>query len=237
MKPYGVVFLCLTYSIWQNILKTHACFLQINSAILFLSPWCWAASFYLAELEGRFKRAPLFPFSPLLPHASGLLQEVLCPSWNSLHTRTLRVWFYLEKNAWNGATRGGGSGPGNLFLFYWRVCSLVWEEKSQIVLYLVYMSQMFQNFTIFVFRVTGCRLVFFLFLISNWQEKKLRLKEKWYGSSLKPHDKHWTQDLVLLYIGSPGILPLFQILFFIPFCPFFLLLCFNKDNFIDLSTK
>ena len=142
------VFLCLTYSIWQNILKIHACFCKL---IVPFSSFLLDAEqhlFTLAELEGRLKRAPV-SLSPLLPHASRLLQGgFMSHPWNSMHTRTLRVWFYLEKclkwcheRRWQWARK-------SFFLFYWRVCSLVWEEKSQIVLYLVYMSQMFQNFTV-----------------------------------------------------------------------------------------
>lgn len=166
MKPYSVVFLCLTYSIWQNILKTHACFCKL---IVPFSSFLLDAEqhlFTLAELEGRFK-GPV-SFSPLLPHASGLLQGgFVSHPWNSLHTRTLGVWFYyLEKMPEMVPREEVAVGRKSFFSLLKRVCSLVWEEKSQIVC-IWYICHRCSKTLQFVFRVTWMQVGFFFCFFFN----------------------------------------------------------------------
>ena len=157
------VFLCLTYSIWQNILKTHACFCKL---IVPFSSFLLDAEqhlFTLAELEGRFKRAPV-SFSPLLPHASGLLQGgFMSHPWNSLHTRTLRVWFYLEKCLkWCHERRWQWARKSFFSLLLKSVFPGMGRKVSNCFVFGIYVTDVPKLYN-FVFRVTWMQVVIFFF--------------------------------------------------------------------------
>lgn len=108
---------CLTYSICRISSKSTCMFLQINKCH---SPFLLDAEqhlFTLAELEGSLK-GPCFLLYPLLSLQPfcGSPGRFCVPSWNSLHTRTLRCDFTWKKCLkWCHERRGVGSGPEIFF--------------------------------------------------------------------------------------------------------------------------
>lgn len=172
------IFLCLTDIIWQNILKIHAYFCKLIVPFSFSSFLLDADQhlFTLAELEGRFKRTPVF-FSPSLPHASRLLQGgFVSHPWNSLHTRTLRVWFYLEKclkwchdRRWQRARKS----------FFSSIEECVpWYGKKSLILFCIWYICHRCSKTLQFCLQSNLDAGIFFFLISSWQKKKLRLKRE-----------------------------------------------------------